>query len=740
MELTSNVRIYYETRNAARETERSLAPLAGVFSEEIELVTGMRPKVVVLSAKQLPRRGDILLRFSELQGNFAATEPEENHAYILDVSRKGVIIESQYYKGVAMGTATFIQLLKEQGGRFFVRSVRVKDKPDAPYRSVMIDVARNPHSLGVLKDVIRLARLYRLRYVHLHLTDNQSFTFPFDPVISRLDKKNFHYSREELEELVAYADTRGITLIPELDLPGHSTKLRASGYLNPGKSDADVADPANAEKINALIDDMLRVFKSSPYFHIGGDESGAGARLVPFLESVNRHLRGNPPGGKRRLIVWEGFHGAPTDALPAQGDDRIIVMAWESSYNPPWNLLSNGYEVINSSWKPLYLAGGGGFVHAGNTGGRKFRLEDLHRWNKNIFMHWEPGRPIYEDKGPNDPNRDDGKWDARWIGKESQILGAQLQFWEQRERAVMMRLPQRLATVAERLWNGEGTDCNADFQARAARAAERVMTIVQPVEIVQGTLSEEHPITDFYQPYEGESLQVELRNRSGIPGTIRYEIGRFSGNRSYFGFQEAEPPKRSSKAYRHAIEEEGGFSIRARLFRNDGTPVDGTTWKFFNNWPERVRVTDYDVGRKKRTDVVDLASLPESHVKRSFTMPFIRGPVQHIELKGQLLTTLLTPPSSGEWELAMKTQHGRANLYLDLNRNGKWDDGECIIQNTQPTEQPKTVKVKLKKGQPYLMRVDHMTGMPRPVLSVYFLLPGDKTKHDLTDFLSLPNE
>ena len=80
------------------------------------------------------------------------------------------------------------------------------------------------------------------------------------------------------------------------------------------------------------------------------------------------------------------------------------------------DLLNQGYEIINASWKPTYVVGGfGGLIHAGSGGCKKFDLADIFAWDKSTFMHWEPGRPVFEDVGPNDPIRGDHQWNATWM-------------------------------------------------------------------------------------------------------------------------------------------------------------------------------------------------------------------------------------------------------------------------------------------------------------------------------------
>lgn len=730
-------RIVYQRRKAPREIETTLEPLANVLAQELEMLTGLRLNIVAEGAHAKADANDILLRFNDVQ-RFTGSEVDEDQSYDLTVSRQGVVIQGQYYKGVVYGTATLIQSLRIKGEHFSFPALHIEDKPHANYRGVMLDVARKPHSIGTLKEAIQLARLYKIRYMHLHLTDDQHFTFPFEPVVSKL-KNNFSYTRQQLVDLVAYADARGVTLIPEMDLPGHSSRLRESGFISPSANDYDVADPANYSKITAIIDDMLSVFHSSPYFHIGGDESGAGNRLVPFLAAMNRHVRSLPEGEKRRLMMWEGFHGAPTDQLPATGPDHVIVHSWESSYNAPWDLLDNGYTLINSSWKPLYVVGHGTPWHPG-SGFRGWSPEVLYGWDKDTLMHWEPGRPLFRDADPDpngDSNRSDRQWSAAENNQQDQMLGGQLIFWEQREDTVIKDLSLRLPAVAERLWN-PSSDLDFDgFAKRQAAVHDAVMTIVQPVEILPTSAEPASPINLAYRFYKGEEVNVVLRNRTRIPGQIRYSLAGFSNSLTYFSFGLAKPVTAESKLYDKPFIKKGGFAIRAQLFREDGTPVLGNSWENYNNWPNRVQVTEFDIDNQILHDVPNFADFEKDKEIRNYQLPMLRGPMNHVDLIGQMFTATMVAPGTGKFTFQAKTRQGHASVYVDLNRDGKWSDDEKLVAKTPRNEKPIPFELDLVKGENYAVRIDHVTYLPGPVVILTVSGPGiAREREEISTFLA----
>ena len=702
-----------------KENHRLLVGHALMLRTEVEILTGLQIPISIAFLE--PRPNDIVL-------SCQTTREDADEKYKLDSGRDGIQVSAGSPVGIAHGTATLLQLIDPD--KLLVPSVTIEDHPTADYRALMLDVARNPHSVGVVKDAIRLCRLYKIRFLQLHLTDDQNFTFPFSPVTDNL-KNNFCYTREELASLEQYAAARGVTIVPELDLPGHSSRLKQSGYLEPGKTDADVASPENYEKIGKIVDAMIDVFPRSPYFHIGGDESGAGRNLVPFLAAMNKRVRAR---GKR-LLLWEGFHGAPTDQLPATGKDRVIVMAWESTYNAPWDLLKSGYQVINASWKPTYLTGGyGGLIHPGSTGGKRFKISDLYRWDKNTFMHWEPGRPVFEDRGPNDPDRNDGIWNASWIGKADQMIGGQMLYWEQQECSVIHFLAPRIPFLSERLWNPESGMDFSTFKKRVEKVHQRILPVMQPIEILPKASDPDHPVVGLYTPYTGESVKVTFRNRTKIKGMIRYSTGGWSGSLNSPNFRTGPVP---DQQYREPIVGKGPLSVRAQLVRADGTPVDGQSFGFYNNWPNRVSVTEFDIGRRTPRQVPDLSALPPSKVLSRYKMPYIRGLMQNVEVRGQMTVTDLVAPGDGEHILELRTQSGHATLFFDQNQNGRFEKDEVLVKDSPNDESGQKATVKLKTGERYRMRIDHATGMPRPVLLLFITTP-DGRRSEISQFIQLP--
>ena len=128
--------------------------------------------------------------------------------------------------------------MKSDGRAVTIPHLTVSDQPAYAYRAAMIDLARKYHSPGGIKQVIELCRLYKIRYLHVHLSDDQLFMFP-SKKFPQLGKGNWEfarfepgskpkivpYTREELLDLERFSQERGVHLVPEIDMPGHAGRL-----------------------------------------------------------------------------------------------------------------------------------------------------------------------------------------------------------------------------------------------------------------------------------------------------------------------------------------------------------------------------------------------------------------------------------------------------------------------------------------------------------------------------------
>ena len=481
----------------------NLRPLADVLAGEISLVTGLQLAVKVGAAGA----GDIFLSLEpSLKG--------EAHTFIVT---DRATVQGGNYAAVALGTTTLLQSLQIRNGGVFLPMMSVEDAPQTEYRGLFVDVARQYHSLSNLRQMVQLCRLYKIRYLHLHFTDDQSFMFP-SKAYPKLATQNQHggktYTIEELKELVTFADARGVTIIPELDVPGHSAAMnRAMRDLfmikgtKPYEHHASI-NFAKAEVMQALetiVGEMCEVFKSSPYFHIGGDEAdlafanqnedfkAAFAKFnLPNQHQLYRKFVGDmndivKKHGKQTM-VWEGF-GREADS-PIQIPKDVIVMAYEMRFYQPDKLVKDGYRVINTSWTPLYVVNGGRST------------EEIFAWQPRQF---KPFGAKAEDKGVILP-------------PEAPLFGAQMCAWEQSESVELPSLRRRLATMSERVWNPNAGRTYEEF-SRQLESTDRVLDAL----VHQLTVRSEGTRIAGDQKFSSEvTLTVALA--PGAKGTARYTL------------------------------------------------------------------------------------------------------------------------------------------------------------------------------------------------------------------------
>ena len=194
--------------------------------------------------------------------------------YTLDITDGSITITANDQLGFFYGIVSLAHL-KDHNDRLPIGSV--EDGPAYDYRALMVDLSRNWHSVNHLKELIALCGWYKIKYMQLHLTDDGLFTFPSQNFPELASQK--HYSKADLEALNIFAKAHGVVLIPEIDMPGHSSgfirtnpekwglkNVSVNPYtLNMGKEEV-------YQGIQALLTEVAAAFPDSPYLHIGGDE------------------------------------------------------------------------------------------------------------------------------------------------------------------------------------------------------------------------------------------------------------------------------------------------------------------------------------------------------------------------------------------------------------------------------------------------------------------------------------
>lgn len=515
-ELSEKSRIIYN--------DSELKPLARVFAEDLLMTTGIQCAVSSGEAKD----GDIKLSYDKQL---------QNEAHKIDVTPKRILITGGNYKAVGLGTVTIVQSAEVFRSKVSIPVMAIRDQPEHPYRGILIDVARKYHRPQNLKDVVQMCRLYKINYIQLHLTDDQLFTFPSKAFPKLATTKSGAYTLEELKDVVKYGDERGVTFIPELETPGHSAKLRkVHPFGIKGASAVNVASEETYEAFDKLIGEICEVFKSSPYFHMGGDEVSPKGLLKTDAEKA--YMKKHGLNGKwhdiychhiarineiikkygKQTIVWDSFRGTGTKNAPIPTD--VIVMVWRGD-NKPGVAVKNGYPIINACWKPLYVVNS-------RAWSPKYTYETWHvrKWNHHLFAHLQ-----------------------HELKEDQPVMGAQMCNWEQPETSEIPSARWRLPTMSERVYNPGAGRTFADYEKRFAKTDELLNKLLAPIEMTFTGLAGDPLDRAFH-----EKIKIEMK--TPIKGaTIRYTI--FDGNK-YTGNKKTVPkhvdPTSESSAYNKALE------------------------------------------------------------------------------------------------------------------------------------------------------------------------------------------
>jgi hexosaminidase len=217
----------------------------------------------------------------------AVQELGEDESYVLDVSSAGAKIAAPNPLGVMHGLETFLQLVAVTPAGFAAPAVHIEDAPRFPWRGLTMDVSRHFIYLDTLKRNIDGMAAVKMNVLHLHLSDDQGFRVESKefPKLQELGSDGLYYTQAEMRELIDYARDRGIRVLPEFDMPGHSTSWFV-GYpelaSGPGPYSIErrwgIFDPAmdpsresTYKFLDKLIGEMAELFPDH-FFHIGGDE------------------------------------------------------------------------------------------------------------------------------------------------------------------------------------------------------------------------------------------------------------------------------------------------------------------------------------------------------------------------------------------------------------------------------------------------------------------------------------
>jgi len=225
-----------------------------------------------------------------------------NEGYSLTVETDAVTIQALSPTGVIRAAQTLTQLAEGYDGPAALETLTMTDWPAFKLRGWMHDVGRSFVSVDEIKKELDLLSRFKVNTFHFHLTENQAWRFEvkqYPKLTSSSSMTRFagqYYTQEQCKEIEAYAAERGIIVIPEIDMPGHSEAFaRAMGH--------DMQTAQGVAELQNILEEVVAVFTRAPYIHIGADEK---AITYPnFLKTMTDKVHSL----NKKVVVWNPISG-----------------------------------------------------------------------------------------------------------------------------------------------------------------------------------------------------------------------------------------------------------------------------------------------------------------------------------------------------------------------------------------------------------------------------------------------
>jgi len=518
------------------------------LAELIQRSRGFRPAVV----EGPPTAGAIVL----------TREGPAGEAYRLDISPAGVTIAAAQRAGLFYGAMSLWQLATPDAaqGPVALPAAAIEDAPRFAWRGLMVDSARHFQSLDTLKAVIDTMAAHKMNTFHWHLVDDQGWRLEIrkypkltqvagwrhDPGAAAKDPKyGGFYTQDQARELVAYAAARNITVVPEIETPGHAlapiVAYPALGVAAPDASNMGDwgvfpwlynTDDATFAFLDDVLSEVMDIFPS-PFIHVGGDEAikdqwKASPKIQAkikdlglkdehelqswFIQRVGKSLERRG----RRLIGWD-------EILEGGLAPNATVMSWRG-IDGAVAAAKAGHDTVLSPHPTLYLDHRQSASWEEPTGrGLIITLKDVYAF----------------DPAPAQLSPDERK----------HILGVQANVWTEHmqtdTRMQQMAFPRAIA-LAERAWTREEDISWDDFARRLPAEMARLKVL--------GVTADTVPFEPSPTLSEGEGGKTSLALAAPLGvGQVRYTT-------------DGKAPTAASTAYAGALALPAGTTVKARTF------------------------------------------------------------------------------------------------------------------------------------------------------------------------------
>lgn len=507
--------------------DKDAGQVAGLFAKTVRVSTGF---TLPVSNSIKPEKGIcfIIDKKSDTLGK---------EGYRLTVTPDNITVTAANATGLFYGAQTLRQLLpaqvesqtKVKGTKWVVPCVTICDTPRFNWRGYMKDVSRTFYSVDVLKKYMDVMSLYKMNVLHLHLTDDQGWrveikkypklttplTTVFAPVHQQPAERSGFYTQEQIKDLVKYATERNITLVPEIDVPGHSW---ATLLVYPELGVNDKHDPAHVfpflaswgywgtqftpntldptkENVYQFLDDVFTEIAElfpGDYIHFGGDEVrhscwDAEPHVTKFIKEHNLE---NSTGLQNyfvarvcQIIKSKGKKPIGWNDILQNPDNltkETAIMSWLGS-NAITKAAQNGFYTVATPTYPMYFD----ITQADRNDGTMTDLAYGSINSINVVYNYDPTRGLDE-------------------AQQRYVLGIQGNLWtavSQNVKDVNVQNFPRLIALAENAWSAKQNKDFTDFSIRLEKTYDRLdelkIDYYRPGGYITGTWKPEQLTTEF---------------------------------------------------------------------------------------------------------------------------------------------------------------------------------------------------------------------------------------------------
>jgi hexosaminidase len=365
----------------------------------------------------------------------------EDESYTLQVTDAGVTLSAPTPLGAMHGLQTLLQLVTISAPGFVVPEANIQDSPRFPWRGLMIDSSRHFIPLKVIERNLDGMEHVKLNVFHWHLSDNQGFRAESKrfPQLQEHGSDGLFYTQDEIRALIAYARDRGIRVVPEFDVPGHSTAWFV-GYpelaSGPGPYQIErrwgIFDPAvdptseNSYRfLDVLFGEMAKLFPDQ-FFHVGGDE--VNGKQWDANPKIQQYMREH---GIKDNAALQAYFNKRLQPIVAKHGKTMI--GWDEVLDP-----SLPKDITIQSWR-----GAESLAEAAKGGYRGLLSSGWY-----LDLGWSAARHYAVDPM--------GESSTSLTGEEQRrILGGEACMWMEYadDETVDSRIWPRNAAIAERLWS-----------------------------------------------------------------------------------------------------------------------------------------------------------------------------------------------------------------------------------------------------------------------------------------------